>query len=275
MGFSRAVASIATAPDDNAIVRDARPIDDRRLRPTSRPGAPAIDLPLDTNRCKSNSQTAAFILGSSGEGTPSTRRARRGHVLPPRDRLRRGRQRGRCSLDRQAFEVWHPVLGSPTATLNIGTARIGDARRPPRTPTPARAESSARRPRSLPHAAPVGVLAEKPVRISKGVPVLRANKRYRFTGRLTCVINGTPRVGAEARADRPAQHGRQEDGRPSRARRSPPRAPSRSSWRTRGLATLTFRFRNSDGQRSQVSIKIKVEKKKKSQALGADAREEW
>ena len=31
-----------------------------------------------------------------------------------------------------------------------------------------------------------------------------------------------------------------------------------------GTRTLIFRFRNSDGQRSQVSIKIKVEKKKKT-----------
>ena len=43
------------------------------------------------------------------------------------------------------------------------------------------------------------ILAEKPVRVSKGTPVLRANKRYRFTGRLTCVINGR-RVSAPKRA---------------------------------------------------------------------------
>ena len=40
-------------------------------------------------------------------------------------------------------------------------------------------------------------------------------------------------VGAQARPDRPAEHGRQEDRRTSRARRSPPRAPSRSSCPTR------------------------------------------
>ena len=33
-------------------------------------------------------------------------------------------------------------------------------------------------------------LSHKPLRISKGTPVLQTNKRYRFAGRLTCVING-------------------------------------------------------------------------------------
>ena len=35
-------------------------------------------------------------------------------------------------------------------------------------------------------------------------------------------------------------------------------------WPTASSRTLTFRFSNSDGQRSQVTIKIRVEKKKRS-----------
>ena len=33
-------------------------------------------------------------------------------------------------------------------------------------------------------------LSQKPMRVSRGVPVLQKGKRYRFNGRLTCVING-------------------------------------------------------------------------------------
>ncbi len=37
------------------------------------------------------------------------------------------------------------------------------------------------------------MLNSKPVRVSKGVPVLKYKKAYKFTGRLTCVINGKRR----------------------------------------------------------------------------------
>ncbi|MGG7380136.1 hypothetical protein ACQ7B2_15700, partial [Escherichia coli] len=33
-------------------------------------------------------------------------------------------------------------------------------------------------------------LRQKPLRIKHGVPVLVKGKRYRFTGRLTCLVNG-------------------------------------------------------------------------------------
>ena len=102
------------------------------------------------------------------------------------------------------------------------------------------------------------VLAQKPLRVSKGRPVLRANKRYRFTGRLTCVVNGNRRLGAQARSHRPAQHGRQEtiekSGTTVRAKGAFQIILAYPSSRL-----ITFRFTNSDGQRSQVRIRVSAE----------------
>jgi hypothetical protein len=42
------------------------------------------------------------------------------------------------------------------------------------------------------------VLAQRPLRVSRGVVVLRANRRYRYTGRLTCLLGGR-RVAAPVR----------------------------------------------------------------------------
>ena len=42
----------------------------------------------------------------------------------------------------------------------------------------------------MPHAAAVVLARSKPLRVAKDRPVLQANKRYRFEGRLTCVIKG-------------------------------------------------------------------------------------
>ena len=56
-------------------------------------------------------------------------------------------------------------------------------------------------------------LAQKPLRVSSGVPVLKTGKRYRFSGRLTCVINGRRRSAPKrTRIDILNTVGKQDDG---------------------------------------------------------------
>ncbi len=104
-------------------------------------------------------------------------------------------------------------------------------------------------------------LAQKPMRVSKGRPVLQKNKRYRFSGRLTCVIKGK-RVSApkRTRVDIFNKVGRKTVERNGTTVGSKGRLSLILSYPS--SRTITFRFTNSDGKRSQVSIKIKVESKK-------------
>jgi hypothetical protein len=100
-------------------------------------------------------------------------------------------------VDNSDFQIWNnrPVYTS-TATLTVGSA----------VPAPAPAGGSGG-PGGAVEGASAGscttpklsmVLDQRPLRIHRGVPVLVAGKSYRFTGRLTCVINGK-RVSAPKR----------------------------------------------------------------------------
>jgi hypothetical protein len=107
------------------------------------------------------------------------------------------------------------------------------------------------------------VLADKPKKVSKGVPVLVAKKRYKFTGRLTCVINGKRKAAPKrARIDLQNKIGKKTYD------KSGTTVASKGNFTIilayRSSRTLIFRFTNADGKRSQVSIKIKVQKAKKS-----------
>jgi hypothetical protein len=155
----------------------------------------------------------------------------------------------------------NPNYGSPTANLDIST---GATNTPQGTNNNAgnsggvagATSTSCRTPRLS------VILAEKPLRISKRVPVLRANKRYRFTGRLTCVINGKRRS-----APKRARIDLLNTVRKKTIDKSGTTVAAKGAFQIilayPSSRTLTFRFTNSDGQRSQVKIKIKVEKKKK------------
>jgi hypothetical protein len=106
-------------------------------------------------------------------------------------------------------------------------------------------------------------LSQKPSRISKGVPVLVAGKRYRFNGRLTCVINKKRRSAPKgARVELMNKIGKKTYTKTGTTVRSDGKLTIILSYKT--SRTLIFRFTNSDGKRSQVSIKVKVEKKKSS-----------
>ena len=143
-----------------------------------------------------------------------------------------------------------PFYGSPTADLNISTGA---------TNTPAGFDQQQQRLGRRPGRAAHQLAARRACRSSwprsrfaspRAARSCAHNKRYRFTGRLTCVINGS-RVSApkRARIDLLNTVGKKtlrqvgHDGRR-------PRAPSRSSWRTGARALLIFRFTNADGQQS-------------------------
>jgi hypothetical protein len=78
-----------------------------------------------------------------------------------------------------------PVL-TPTVRLAVGDPRAGN-----RTPS-GEVQASRTTPQcAFPRLSMM--LDQRPVRISRGRPVLRASRRYRFRGRLTCRVAGTRR----------------------------------------------------------------------------------
>ncbi len=106
------------------------------------------------------------------------------------------------------------------------------------------------------------MLSDKPVKVTKGVPVLRTNKRYKFSGRLTCVINGKRKSAPKrARIDLLNKVGKKTSD------KSGTTVADKGNFSIilaySSSRTLIFRFTNTDNKRSQVSIKIKVEKAKK------------
>ncbi|HEY6890344.1 MAG TPA: hypothetical protein VI300_21245, partial [Solirubrobacter sp.] len=106
-------------------------------------------------------------------------------------------------------------------------------------------------------------LSQKPLRVSNGVPVLQYGKRYRFNGRLTCVINGKRQSAPKrARVDILNKIGKKTYNKAGTTVRDSGKLTVILAYKT--SRTITFRFTNSDGKRSSVSIKVKVEKKKTS-----------
>lgn len=156
----------------------------------------------------------------------------------------------------------NPDLGSPTATLNIGSSGIVEP--PQQNPSPGPGggvggaqSSSCRTPRLSVS------LDSKPLRISKRRPVLLAKKRYRFEGRLTCVVNGKRRSAPKStRIEVLNKVGRKTVSKPATRLRSGGKinvllkTPNVS-----GSRTLIFRYRNASGQRSQVSIRVTITKR--------------
>jgi len=171
---------------------------------------------------------------------------------------------GRVSELTQAVNVNnHPNLGQSSQTLNIGTSAIpgqqGSGGSTGGSGGVAGATSTACRSPRL-----SVILAQKPLRVSKGRPVLRYKKRYRFTGRLTCVINGKRRSAPKrARIDLLNTIGKK-----TTLDKSGTTVHAKGAFTIivayRSSRLLTFRFTNSAGQRSQVRIRIIVQKKKKS-----------
>jgi hypothetical protein len=156
----------------------------------------------------------------------------------------------------------NPYLGTNTQTLSIGTTGTtnpnANANNNGGSGGVAGASAQSCRSPRLSFS-----LSNKPMRISKGVPVLQYGKRYRFNGRLTCVINGKRKSAPKrARVDILNKVGKKTLEKAGTTVRDKGRLTVILSYKS--SRTISFRFTNSDGQRSTVSIKIKVEKKKKS-----------
>jgi hypothetical protein len=155
----------------------------------------------------------------------------------------------------------NPDLGSPTQTLSIGSSGVDQ---PPAPPNPRSGggvggaqSSSCRSPRLSVS------LDSRPLRISKGRPVLLAGKRYRFEGRLTCVVNGKRRSAPKrTRIEILNKVGRKTVKKPvTRLRAGGKLNAVLKTPNQSGSRTLIFRYRNSSGQRSQVSIRVTIIKK--------------
>jgi hypothetical protein len=151
----------------------------------------------------------------------------------------------------------HVDLGSATQTLTIGTSVAGPQSGPTGSAiggiggvAGATATSCIKPKLSV-------ALNQKPLRVRHGVPVLKKHRRYRFRGRLTCLVGGR-RVSAPKRT------------RVLRLEKVGKRTVDKGGVLVRGLGrvtfivpalssrTLIFRFINSDGHRTDVRIKIRV-----------------
>jgi hypothetical protein len=153
------------------------------------------------------------------------------------------------------FEIWnHRPTGSSSATLIIGSGVPA----PPPQVNPgggvlgASAGSCVKPKLSM-------RLSQKPLRIRKGVPVLVKGKRYRFTGRLTCLVD-KKRVSAPKRTRielRQIVHGKSHlKGRGTVG--SHGKLVVRFS--VPSSRTLEFRFTTADKKVSRVRIKVRVVK---------------
>jgi hypothetical protein len=103
-------------------------------------------------------------------------------------------------------------------------------------------------------------LSQRPLKVSKGVPVLLSGKRYRFRGKLTCLINGkrrsaSPKTPIEL-LNTIGKRTYRKGGATVRDKGAITLILAYKSSRT-----LVFRYTNPDGRRSQVKLKIKVVKK--------------
>jgi hypothetical protein len=150
----------------------------------------------------------------------------------------------------------HPNLGSNTATLSIGSGNAGQ-----QNPSGgsgggtggvagASATSCASPKLSM-------ELSQKPLKISKGVPVLKYGKRYRFRGRLTCVVKGKRH---SAPVKTPIELFNTIGSKTVRKSGATVRGKGAITLvlAYKSSRTLVFRYTNADGRRSQVKLRIKV-----------------
>jgi hypothetical protein len=152
------------------------------------------------------------------------------------------------------FEIFNPPPGSSSATLTIGSGVPA----PPPQVNPgggvlgASAGACVKPKLSM-------RLSQKPLRIRKGVPVLVKGKRYRFTGRLTCLVDHR-RVSAPKRTKielRQIVHGKSHLKGHGTVRSHGKVVVRFSVPRSR---TLEFRFITADKKVTRVRIKVRVVK---------------
>lgn len=158
-------------------------------------------------------------------------------------------------------EVWHPPAPVSTRTLNISTASVTEqpgTQNPGTRPDGAVGGAQANQCRTPRLSV---TLRSKPVRVTKGTPTLRYKKSYRFTGRLTCVINGK-RQSAPKRTKVSILNtvGKKTVRKPNTAIRAKGAVDLKLAFVS--SRTVIFRYTNATGQKSEVKIKVRVTKKK-------------
>jgi len=145
-------------------------------------------------------------------------------------------------------------VNTPTQTLSIGTTGIQTQGTTNPGGSGGVAGASAQQCRSPRLSV---FLAQKPLRVSRGTPVLKRGKRYRFSGRLTCVVNNRRRSAPKrTRVDILNTVGKKTMEKAGTTIKSSGGLSVIVAYRTSRL--ITFRFTNSDGQRSQVRIRVRV-----------------
>ncbi len=157
-----------------------------------------------------------------------------------------------------SFEILnHPDPGNKTANLSIGSgssAQQNGSNNGGSGGVAGKSATSCSSPRLSME------LSQRPLRVSRGVPVLVSGKRYRFRGKLTCLVAGKRR---SAPARTPIQLLNTIGKRTYRKGGATVRGKGAITiiLAYRSSRTLVFRYTNPDGKRSQVKLKIKVVKK--------------
>jgi hypothetical protein len=145
-------------------------------------------------------------------------------------------------------------INTPTQTLSIGTSGITTQGGAQSAGSGGVAGASAQQCRSPRLSV---FLAQKPLRVSRGTPVLKRGKRYRFSGRLTCVVNNRRRSAPKrTRIDILNTIGRKTIEKAGTTIKNKGGLSVILAYKSSRL--ITFRFTNSDGQRSQVRIRVRV-----------------
>jgi hypothetical protein len=226
------LASATLSVDGTPVASVALPAGTPACTDGSQPGVEGIALPLDTRPYLDGMYRLTVSVADSDGATTTV-------------------------LD-SPTEIWHPSPGSSTATLTIGSgvpAPPPGAGNPPGGGVLGAAAGSCVKPKLSMR------LSQKPLRIRKGVPVLVKGKRYRFSGRLTCLVGGK-RVSAPKRTRvelRQIVHGKSHlKGRALVAAHGALVA----RFSVPSSRTLEFRFTTADGKVTRVRIKVQVVKQR-------------
>ena len=180
----------STAPLDARRRRNRRVDDCRDLTPGDADRRPAATTPSARQRRHRPSARRPRHVGRSTDGR--RRRSRSTTAVTVTDWAGNATSADGTSRPRSSTTS---DLGSPTPDAEHRHERRSTTPSPQRQRTTRQQQRRRRRRgRSLPLAAPVG-LARRRSRCASpsGVPVLQYGKRYRFNGRLTCVVNGKRR----------------------------------------------------------------------------------
>jgi hypothetical protein len=217
-------------------------------------GAPAGSVPYCPDNpagCADASATLSFVTTNYADGV-------RHLVITVHD------SSGDSAVITSDVEVWNNrgpnCSPSCSAALNIGSDPTAEA--PAVNPGTKNGggvqganESSCKSPRLSMS------LGQKPLRVSHGVPVLLKNKSYRFTGRLTCLINGKRKSAAK---------GARIEVRNTVGRKTVRKASGKVGnggkitvlLKYPSSRTIEFRFTSADHKTSKVRIKVRIAQRK-------------